>query len=126
MADSVQIDVLALMFAIGFVGVIAHWLQAALKDKVTWNIFRYLFIDHKGASSTMMGAYIASMWGLYSLGAFDVIRLEYVKEAWGNGYIFKPFIHAVVETVTAGYICDSVANKPGVPKKERRAEYKTP
>jgi hypothetical protein len=112
-----------MMFGIGFIGVLAHWVKAATEKQATWNLFKYLFVDRPGASGSMIAAYSASMWGLYSLGAFDVVKPEYISEAWANGIIFKPFAHAVFETITAGYICDSAFNKGGVPS-ERRAEFK--
>ena len=120
-ADAIQISAILMMLCIGFVGIVFHWLQAAVKKRVTLNLFNYLFIDERGASGTMFASYLASMWGLYSLGAFDLIRMEYVKEAWDAGYVFKPFVHAVVESVTVGYVCDSAFNKPGIPKTDRRA-----
>mgnify|MGYP001581366678 CR=1 FL=1 len=122
--SGIPIGVLAMMFGIGFVGVLAHWVKAALNKQATWNLFKYLFVDKPGASGSMIAAYSASMWGLYSLGAFDVVKLEYISEAWASGIIFKPFAHAIIETVTAGYICDSAFNRAGIPGKERRAEFK--
>lgn len=122
--DSIPINVLVLMFAIGFIGVLAHWIKAAANKQATWNLFKYLFVDRPGASGSMVAAYCVSMWGLYSIGAFDIVKIEYITEAWHSGVVFKPFAHAVVETVTAGYICDSAFNKSGIPSEERRAEYK--
>lgn len=122
--NSIPIATLAMMFSIGFIGVLAHWVKAAANKQASWNLLKYLFMDKPGASGSMFAAYCASMWGLYSLGAFDVVKLEYVSEAWASGIIFKPFAHAVIETITAGYICDSAFNKGGVPSTERRAEFK--
>ena len=114
------------MFGIGFLGVLGHWFKAATRRQAPWNLLRYLFVESKGASSTMFAAYIASMWGLYSVGAFDIAKWEYVTEAWQNGVLFKPFLHAAIETMTAGYICDSAFNKAAPPAQDRRAEYKEP
>ena len=121
--NSIPIDTLALMFGIGFIGVLGHWAKAAMRKQASWNLLRYLFVESKGASGSMFAAYIASMWALYSVGAFDIVKWEYVTEAWGNGVLFKPFLHAAIETMTAGYISDSAFNKAAPPAQDRRAVY---
>jgi len=108
---TIPIKVLAIMACIGFLGVLAHWFQAALKKQVTWNLFKYLFLEQKGNSTSMIVAYLASMYGLQQLGAFDSIQLEYISEAWKNGDVYKPFVHAAFEAAGAGYLCDSTLNK---------------
>lgn len=109
--ESVEINVILVMFTIGLVGILAHWFKSAITKKVTWNLFEYMFINQKVGSTSMFVAYCVSMWGLYSLGTFDTIKFEYISEAWSNGVLYKPFAHAVVETVAAGYLCDSALNK---------------
>lgn len=120
--NTIQINVLALMYGLGFLGVLAHWAKAALNKQASWNLLSYLLTDKPGASGSMLAAYTAAMGGLYAVGAFDIVRIEYVLEAWHNGILYKPFLHAVLEVVMAGYICDSGLNK-STPNVERRAEY---
>lgn len=72
--ESIPIATIVLMFGIGFLGVLAHWFKAALKKQATWNVFAYLFIESKGASTSMFAAYAAAMAGLYGIGAFDIVK----------------------------------------------------
>lgn len=125
MTDLIQINALAMMYAIGFAGVITHWFKSALNKQAPWNPIKYLLLDRPGASGSMLAAYTAAMTGLYSLGAFDVVKIEYISEAWHSGYIFKPFLHAVIEVATTGYVCDSALNRSS-PTSDRRAEYEVP
>lgn len=125
MENSIPVGIIMMMCVIGFVGVLAHWFKAACKQQAPWNLFNYLFLENKGASASMFTAYTIAMYGLYELGTFDVVKVEYITEAWNSGVIFKPFASAVVQTIGAGYACDSMFNKAGQPTKERRAEYGT-
>lgn len=113
-SSQISIQVLIMMYGIGFLGVLAHWVKSAAKGDVTWNLFKYLFIEQKGSSTSMIVAYAASMYGLQTAGMFDAIQFDYIKEAWNNGFLFKPFLHAIIEASLAGYACDSIFNKGNV------------
>lgn len=123
MENQIPIAVVALMFGIGFIGVFVHWFKAACRKQAPWNLAKYLFVEQKGASGSMFLAYCIAMLGLYEFGTFDAVKIEYIKAAWDNGHLYKPFAAAALQTGTAGYLCDSAFNKPGNTGKERRAAF---
>ena len=118
--ESIPLGTLTMMFALGFLGVLGHWFKAAMNKQATWNLLDYLFMDKPGASGSMFAAYCSAYGGLYAIGAFDIVRVEYIAEAWESGVVFKPFLHALVEVVTVGYIADSGFNR-STPDVDRRA-----
>jgi len=121
--SSIQLNVLVLMFGIGFLGVLAHWAKSAWYKQAPWNLFAYLFTDKPGASGTAFVAYCTGFWLLHTAGTYDLVKWEYIMSAWDNGVLFEPFQSALIQTIMAGYIADSGWNKAGAPLKDRRAKY---
>lgn len=100
-----------MMYSIGLLGVIGHWFRAALSGQVTWNLAKYLFVEQAGRSTSMIFGYSLAIYALMQAGAFDMLRIEYITEAWSNDLLYKPFLHAIIEAISAGYMCDSALNK---------------
>ena len=106
----IQISVAVLMTFSGLFGMWIHFLIVKRDGRITCNFINYLLANNPKGTGITAFAYFASIGGLFAIGAFDGLNMDYAIAALKNGVLYAPLAQGVATAVTAGYMCDSMLN----------------
>ena len=106
----INLGLALLVIGFGLLGMYAHWRIAKRDRRVKGSFFRYMLADNPKSSGITLFAFFGTMGGLFSIGSFDAVQLNAAWEALRNGYLYAPAAQAIVLSVSAGYMCDSMLN----------------
>lgn len=111
----IQISIAVLMMLAGLFGMWVHFRIVKRDKRVEGNFISYLLADNQKGTGITLFTYLASIGGLFAIGAFDALNMDAAVAAMHNGVLYAPLAQGLATAVTAGYMCDSVLNSGSKP-----------